>query len=87
MLQLYSDISVNNGVHAFAEQMVNAGHTVYLYNFQYHPQTFGAIGWAFPFIGIYFSLIFFCLIFFFANFDSTNNEIMFFAYIIKTPLH
>uniref|UniRef100_F1L1M9 Esterase n=1 Tax=Ascaris suum TaxID=6253 RepID=F1L1M9_ASCSU len=49
-MRLYSDISVNNGVHAFAEQMVNAGHTVYLYNFQYHPQTFGAIGWAFPFI-------------------------------------
>ncbi|VDM25133.1 unnamed protein product [Toxocara canis] len=50
-MRLYSDICVNNGVHAFAEQMTKAGHTVYLYNFEYHPQTFGAMGWAFPFIG------------------------------------
>ncbi|VDK26900.1 unnamed protein product [Anisakis simplex] len=50
-MKLYSDLFVNNAIHAFAENMTRAGHTVYLYNFEYHPPSFGALGWAFPFIG------------------------------------
>ncbi|VDK22029.1 unnamed protein product [Anisakis simplex] len=52
-IRLFSDIFINNGVHQFCDRMVQAGHIVYLYNFQYCPQTIGLLGWWFPFLGTF----------------------------------
>lgn len=53
VIQIASDLFVTNGVHDYAEDMVDNGHTVYLYNFEYcSPKVFGVTRWSMPFHGI-----------------------------------
>lgn len=51
--KLYSDILMNNSTQKYCQEMVQAGHTVYLYNMNYfNPESFGLFTLRMPFLGI-----------------------------------
>uniref|UniRef100_A0A914R250 Uncharacterized protein n=1 Tax=Parascaris equorum TaxID=6256 RepID=A0A914R250_PAREQ len=51
-LALLGDVMINNAVHEFAEDMTMAGHTVYLYSFEYNNEgNVGIFKYFYPFSG------------------------------------